>query len=56
MGLPAQLVNRMVLGTMVFDHERTGARELPFEVVVVYNVVNGLIQCTWSFVADSLNK
>ncbi len=52
-GLNAVLVNRMVLGNRVIDHERiSGVREQPFEVAVVYEVINGLIQCTWSFAAD----
>ena len=51
--LHADLVNRMVLGNTVIDHERiTGVREQPFEVAVVYQVVNGLIQCTWSYMAE----
>jgi hypothetical protein len=52
LGLHAELVNRMVLGNTVIDHERiTGVREQPFEVAVVYQVANGLIQCTWSYMA-----
>ena len=51
--LHAELLNRMVLGSTVIDHERiSGVREQPFEVAVVYEVVNGLIQCTWSFAAE----
>ena len=47
--LHAELVNRMVLGNVVIDHERiSGVREQPFEVAVVYEVVAGLIRCTWS--------
>jgi hypothetical protein len=49
-GLQAQLLNRMVLGSRVIDHERIhGVRELPFEVAVVYEVADGLIQRVWSF-------
>jgi hypothetical protein len=52
-GLNAALVNRMVLGNSVIDHERiSGVREHPFEVAVVYEVIDGLIQRTWSFAAD----
>jgi hypothetical protein len=52
-GLHAELLNRMVLGCRVIDHERiSGVRERPFEVAVVYEVVNGLIQCTWSYAAE----
>jgi hypothetical protein len=50
--LHAELVNRMVFGNTVIDHERIfGVREEPFEVAVVYKVVDGLIACTWSFPA-----
>ena len=48
--LHAEIVNRMVLGKTVIDHERiTGVREQPFEVAVVYEVDDGLIRCLWSF-------
>ena len=52
-GLYAELLNRMVLGRKVIDHERiSGVRGQPFEVAVVYEVVNGLIQCMWSYAAE----
>jgi len=52
-GLHAELLNRMVLGGKVIDHERiSGVREQPFEVAVVYEVVDGLIRCTWSYAAE----
>lgn len=52
-GLHAELVNRMVLGNKVIDHERiSGVREQPFEMVVVYEVVDGAIDCTWAFAAE----
>jgi hypothetical protein len=52
-GLHAEVLSRMVLGNFVIDHERiTGVQEQPFEVAVAYQVLNGLIQCTWSFVAQ----
>ena len=52
-GLHAALVNRIVLGNKVIDHERiSGVREQPFEVAVVYEVSNGLIVCTWSYAAE----
>ena len=52
-GLYAELLNRMVLGRRIIDHERiSGVREKPFEVVVVYEVVDGLIQCMWSYAAE----
>jgi hypothetical protein len=50
--LNAELVNRMVLGNKVIDHERiSGVREVPFEVAAVYEVAEGLIQTVWSFAA-----
>jgi hypothetical protein len=52
-GLHAALVNRMVLGNKVIDHERiSGVRAQPFEVAVAYEVVAGLIVCTWSWAAE----
>ena len=51
--LHAELVNRIVVENKVIDHERiTGVREEPFEAAVVYQVVDGLICCTWSFTSD----
>jgi hypothetical protein len=51
--LHAQVLNRMVVGHRVIDHERiSGVRAQPFEVAVVYEVVDGLIRCTWSFAAE----
>jgi hypothetical protein len=48
--LRAEIVNRMVLGNKVIDHERiSGVRAQPFEAVAVYEVVDGLIQCVWFF-------
>ena len=49
-GLHATLLNRIVLGSRVIDHERiSGVRAQPFEVAVVYEVVNGRIGSTWSY-------
>ena len=51
-GLHAQLVNRMVLGRRVIDHERiVGVGDEPFEVAVVYEVADGMIQTVWAFAA-----
>lgn len=51
-GLHAQLVNRMVLDRRVIDHERiVGVGEEPFEVAVVYEVADGLIQAVWAIAA-----
>ncbi len=48
--LQAQLLNRTVLGQKIFDHERIyGVQEIPFEIVVVYQVQRGLIQTMWAF-------
>jgi hypothetical protein len=52
-GLHAELVNRMVFGNKVIDHERiTGVREQPFEVAAVYEVIDGLICSAWFYAAD----
>jgi hypothetical protein len=52
-GLRAELVNRMVLGTKVVDHERIrGLGDAPQEVVAVYQVVDDLIATVWFFSAD----
>jgi len=51
--LHAEIVNRMVLGKTVIDHERiSGVRERPFEVAVVYEVEAGLIRAMWSFASE----
>lgn len=50
--LHAELVNRMVLGDKVVDHERvSGVSELPFEAAVVYQVQGALITHVWFFEA-----
>jgi hypothetical protein len=50
--LHAQLVNRIVLGNKVIDHERvTGVGESAFEVAAVYEVVDGLIRTVWFYSA-----
>ena len=50
--LHATLVNRMMLGNKVIDHERiTGVQDQPFEVVIVYEVTNDGIARTWTFAA-----
>ncbi len=49
-GLHAEVLNRMVLGDKVIDHERIGGlRNEPIEVVAVYAIVGGLIECGWFF-------
>ena len=49
-GLHATIVNRMVLGNKVIDHERVvGIKEVPIEAVAVYEVADGLIRAVWFF-------
>jgi hypothetical protein len=51
--LHADIVNRMVIGNKVIDHERiTGGQERPFEVAAVYEVADGRIRCVWFHAAD----
>jgi hypothetical protein len=52
-GLHAEIVNRMVIGNKVIDHERVaGVREQPFEVAAVYEVIDDLIKTVWLYSAD----
>jgi hypothetical protein len=47
--LHAEILNRIVLGNKVIDHERiSGLQKDPFEVVVIYEVTDELIRKTWS--------
>ena len=47
--LKAEILNRIVLGNKVIDHERiTGLPKGTFEVVIAYEVREALIQRTWS--------
>ena len=51
--LRAELVNRMVIGNVVIDHERVhGVRDRPFEVAASYQVVEGRIRTVWFFSGD----
>lgn len=51
--LRADILNRIVLGSRVIDHERIhGVRDEPFEAAAVYDVVDGLIRTVWFFAAD----
>ena len=51
--LRAELLNRMVIGNEVIDHERVhGVRDRPFEVAASYRVVDGLIRAVWFFSGD----
>ena len=48
--LHAELVNRMVLGNKVVDHERiSGVRDEPFDAAVVFEVKDALITKVWFF-------
>ena len=48
--LHAEILNRIVLGNKVIDHERVrGIREQPIEAVAVYEVIDGLIDKVWFF-------
>lgn len=52
-GLHAELVHRMVLGNKVIDHERvSGVRETPYEVVAIYDVIEGRIRTVWFLAAE----
>lgn len=51
--LHAEIVSRMVVGNKVVDHERiSGIRDEPFEVMVVFEINDGLIQTMWSFATN----
>ena len=53
-GLRAEIVNRVVLGDKVIDHERIfGVRDAPLEVAVVYAVEGGLIRRVWTFAKEA---
>jgi len=48
--LRAEVVSRMVVGNKVVDHERVyGMAEQPYDVVVVYEVQDGLILNAWFY-------
>lgn len=52
-GLHAELLNRMVLGNKVINHERiSGVHAQAFEVAAVYEVIDGLIRNAWFYAAD----
>jgi len=51
-GLRAEIVNRIVLGNKVIDHERVwGVREGAIEIAAVYEVTGELIERVWFFAA-----
>ena len=52
-GLHAQIVNRIVLGNKVIDHERiSGVRAEPFDIVVIYEVIADQIARVWSLTPE----
>jgi hypothetical protein len=52
-GLRADIMNRIVLGNKVIDHERVwGVRAGPMEVAAVYEVVGERIERVWFFSAE----
>jgi hypothetical protein len=51
--LRADLVNRIAFGNKVIDHERIhGVLEEAFEIAVVYEVIDGLVQTIWAYSAE----
>lgn len=51
--LRAELINRIAFGNKVIDHERIrGVLEEPFEITVVYEVIDGLIQTMWAYSSE----
>jgi len=48
--LRAEVLQRMVVGNKVIDHEKVyGMAEQPYEVLVVYEVQEGLITTAWFY-------
>ncbi len=48
--LHAELVQRIVCGNTVVDHERvTGVKDGVMEAVAVYRVADGVIACVWFY-------
>ena len=48
--LRAEVLQRMVVGNKVIDHEKVyGMAEQPYQVVVVYEVLDGLIINAWFY-------
>ena len=51
--LRAEVLQRMVVGNKVIDHERVyGMTEQPYDVMVVYEVQDGLILNAWFYPAE----
>jgi hypothetical protein len=52
-GLNAEILDRVVSGNKVVDHERIhGLRSDPMEVIAVYDVAEGLIRRVWFFSSE----
>lgn len=52
--LHAEIVNRMVMGDKVVDHERiTGLGGAPVEIIVIYAIENDLIRRMWSVAPEA---
>lgn len=52
-GLRAEIVNRMVLGNKVIDHERIyGLQDPPLEIAAVYEVADGRIERVWFYPSE----
>ena len=52
--LHAEIVNRIVMGSKIVDHERiTGIGPEPIEIIVTYAVENGAIRRMWSLTPDA---
>jgi hypothetical protein len=51
--LRAEVLQRLVVGTKVVDHERLhGVRPEPYEIVAVYDVRDARIRAVWFHAAD----
>lgn len=52
-GLHAEVLQRIVLGNKVIDHERiTGVLDTPMEIAAVYEVAGDRIERVWFFPTD----
>jgi hypothetical protein len=52
-GLRAEILNRIVLGNKVIDHERIfGVQDTPIEIAAVYEVAGDHIAHVWFFPAE----
>ena len=52
--LHAEILNRIVIGNKVIDHERVvGIKDVPIEAVAVYEVTAGRISRVWFFYPEA---